>query len=151
MSTRAVIQMKKTTRYEGENPNNGEHIIQYYHHYDGYTSYLGIELIKILLEFIKTQDPEKVKDIHDVEYFMDETLNQTYQRETPADIHGDIEYFYFIDFDDGIVLTRYKRNDWEKDKPENPRKWTDGYILFKAMLRDKYYKLEAIDYQDKIN
>jgi len=151
MSTRAVIQIKKTTKYEGINPNNGEHRLQYYHHFDGYTSYLGIELVKILLDFINEQDPEKIKSIDDIRWYMENILTQRYQIEDPKIIHGDIEYFYLIDFDDGITLTRFKRNDFEKDKPDYPEKWADKHILLKVSLQEKYYRLELIDYSYKFN
>lgn len=146
MSTRAVIQIKKTTDYGTGNPNNGEHRIQYYHHWDGYTSYLGINLVKILLDLIAERSPSDFKDVHSVRYYLQDVLNQKYQIEDIV-THGDIEYFYLIDFNNGITLTRFKRN-WETDKVDEPEKW-NSCILFKASDREKYYKLEIIDYQEK--
>lgn len=151
MSTRAVIQIKKTTKYAGNNPNNGEHRVQYYRHWDGYTSFLGIELVKILLDLITEKQPSDFKSVNDVDFYLGTILNQQYQKEDIKDIHGDIEYFYLLDFDDGITLTRFKRTDWKKDKPENPEKWADSFVLLRASDQKEYHRLESLNYNDGIN
>ena len=154
MSTRAVIQLRKTDKYENPtNPNNGEKVIQYYHHHDGYTSFLGIELVKILLDLINEKSPEELKYLSDVGFYLEDVLTQRYEKEDPKIIHGDIEYFYLIDFNNGIFLTRYKRNyDIDKEETMNdPTKWQDVEVLMACTDKDKYYSLELLNYTSKIN
>lgn len=154
MSTRAVIQIRKTSKYtQPDNPNNGLKIQQYYHHYDGYTSGLGIELVQHLLTLIQTKEPKELEHLSDIKFYFDNVFTQLYEKEKTEVIHGDIEYFYLMDFDGGLSLTRYKRN-YDIDKEEtmsDPTKWADVEVLFRAEDKENYFSLDLLNYSKKID
>ena len=79
MSTRAQIRI-----IEG-----GEHK-DFYHHFDGYFSYLGEELKAAL---------KKCNGMAELE---DTLLNEMKGYEQTENLHGDIEFFYLIDFDKNV-------------------------------------------------
>lgn len=156
MSTRAVVHIRKSQYYNDGNPNNGTKYLQYYHHWDGYTSGLGIKLMKLSLKYIDERSPRVTKFMSDVKYWLEDNLNQSYQRETYGkDLHGDIEYAYLLDFDCGVTLTRFKRTDWKNEKHDNWQEWGDKVVLFRAtdeeMGEISYYDIDKIYYSKEIN
>lgn len=151
MSTRATIIVKKEDYYNPNNPNNGLHTLQYYHHWDGYTSGLGLELMQKLMEL----NGEKVfKSITDAEFFFKRNFSLEYDKERPEDLHGDIEYLYEIDIKkDAIELRRFKRGDWDKEEQENYPKWKDIYLLLRLKARPErdFYTIDSLYFDSSID
>lgn len=117
MSTRANIVLEEM----------GNHL-WLYHHFDGYPSYLGENLMK----FMSTKHKKDYANIHDIanELFKDKDdtgFELTSQR------HGDIEYMYIINIENRTIEcieagfgTEYKDESLCKakyDEDEDIQKW----------------------------
>lgn len=114
MSTRASIVFSKTAThfYEG-NPNNGYRESHWYHHYDGYPTGVGFELVGIIVKLIKKSDEESFLDIHGIDSLLKTTLSHEWEHDHKQQFPGDIEYLYRISFDDGISIKCYARGSFE--------------------------------------
>jgi len=147
MSTRCNILVTKTNAYSDSasgcpNPNNGLKTTQLYHHHDGYPTGVGLELAQAILAL--NAGPEELATDHDVRYRFIDKLPRQYEIESGtyfdqvAHLHGDIEWVYHLDFDNGITLTAYKRPGFDTEVPDDDswRKWPSTRIL----------RLEAVDY-----
>ena len=129
MSTRSNILFKHTVNLGKENPNNGVKIHQVYKHHDGYPMGTGLELIQKILKFI---DEKEVKDVNSSCFFdhwfkYEFTQNWEYEG-TEKNLHGDIEYLYEVDFDNGLKVSCYKR-DYKDSNNFNYKTWKKTVLL----------------------
>lgn len=90
MSTRCVLRVKKGSRES----------VDIYHHYDGYPEGVGMELVSSLFKIFK----EKQLGCMDAEYFVNKLVkNRGLSQDDDGfsvtlSTHGDLEFFYELDF-----------------------------------------------------
>lgn len=136
MSTRAALKVIKTAFLPDcngkENPNSGERSICFYHHFDGYTEGLGVELIQLILKLRDCEDLQKLTEkgttVSSVRHTLRGYFNLYYENMSWAiENQGDLEYVYVINLDNGgCVLDVYIRNDFEKT---DWQKWQKKTLL----------------------
>lgn len=127
MATRCNILVTKTEHWSDvdgrPNPNNGKHFAQYYRHWDGYPHGAGLDLALKILQLTETKGPEDLKSVLDIENALRSLLTLDYEREHYREnsLHGDIEWLYHIDCDNGITLEahalgigQFDSDDWQK-------------------------------------
>lgn len=138
MSTRSTVMVSKTQHYndvDGKpNPNNGKRWLQFYHHYDGYEMGVGLDLVRKVLNLMDRNDLSELNSIWDIENALLEVVDGFYQQESDKLLHGDIEYLYHVDFDDGIKIWCYERGDWENESHENWQDWKKKNLIFDYSL-----------------
>lgn len=129
MATRCNVLVSKTEQWSDvngqPNPNNGKHWAQYYRHWDGYPSGAGLDLALKLIHVTNTNAPADLSDVRSMESALRSVLTLDYEREgsyaAQKSLHGDIEWLYHIDLDNGLTLTAYElgigrfdSDEWEK-------------------------------------
>lgn len=152
MSTRSNIIFEKNQFLNENNPNNGYRAIQYYRHYDGYITGAGLDLALMMVKFINEVDADECNTIWEIENWLDQNMTHIYQKECWSLPHGDIEYMYAINFDNGLTVTAYIRQGFGSDSEvEKWREWPSKELFRAEVLKmgDKnYWNLKKIHIEE---
>lgn len=155
MSTRSSLILKVNQYYNENNPNNGLRYQQYYHHWDGYLSGVGVDLIRVLLK-INAEDKEIENHLHSFDNVLCNELNLNWKKESFEIVHCDLEYLYLIEIDRSCNLKlSYIRTSYNSDNMSYLDYLT--YKNFKPLLELRavkgdnysYHKLSYINYESE--
>lgn len=111
--------------------------LNYYHHCDGYFEGVGKELQEWLKECIERNEGRKNDCLDEMHVVEKMTMQNGY--EPTFCIHGDIEYFYLLDFD-RMVFKAYRTkgfSPWAKegdDQYDQYKPWYDQIPNYSKML-----------------
>lgn len=145
MATRCMVMLEKNqTCYDAGNPNNGVRYAAFYRHYDGYPTSTGLDLVMKVSEILPGSGFDTVWD---AERALKRVLPLSdYETEWHENLHGDIEYMYLVNFDDGCTITVYSRRHAENSDVDGWRSWpahvlarweqstrTNGYLVLEEI------------------
>lgn len=147
MGTRSNIIIKKTNDYGEKNPNTGTKYIQLYRHWDGYITETGLDICQLFMK----ADFSDTDSILSLNYFLKDNLTHKYEIESLGNDclpHGDVEYIYLVDLDDGIKVTAFIRGDYMTSDVDDWENWESRLLMQIDIIefnKEQYHQLKSLN------